>query len=405
MMPRFRHVASLAILLMGIAAGPIAILAPGKALPPRADAPPNTLEGRAAAVMYEALRCDDAPGMALSLRRQDGTVVDAAAGHADRRRTLPFDELRPAQIGSITKLFTAAVVLKLAEEGRLTLDEPLATWFPAYPGAARITVRQMMMHRSGLPEMLDTADARVAMAWPWRAPDPRKLAIDLASHSAKSPPGGAYDYSNTNYLLLGLIAEKVSGRSLATLYRDIIFSPLKIERAWLAGAEPAQGTPPMGYDHDLIAPFGLFPVTSDMIAFVALAHGAGGLMMPVAELHRAVDGILGGAILSRASLTEMERFGPAPHAGIPGQRGYGLGLAEYQLGDARWFGHAGVTIGFTSVVLWREDGRESLAMSCNRSSCDVWGAAMAVRDALDSRVALPGPCDQTANDCIGGAAC
>lgn len=404
-MPRFRHIASLAILVMGMAAAPIAVLAPGKALPPRADAPPNTLKGRAVAALYEALRCGDAPGMALSLRRPDGTVVDVAAGHADRRRTRPFDELQPVQIGSITKLFTAAVLLKLAEEQRLSLDAPLAAWFPNYPGAAQVTLRQMMMHRSGLPEMLDTAEARLAMAWPWRAPDPRKLAAAVANHAPKAPPGGAYDYSNTNYLLLGLIAERVSGRSLATVYRDVIFRPLKIEGVWLAAAEPPRATPPIGYDHDLIAPFGLFPVTSDMIAFVALAHGAGGLMMPVADLRRAVDGILGGAILSPASLAEMERFGPAPHVGIPGQRGYGLGLAEYQLGQARWFGHAGVTIGFTSVVLWRADGQESLAISCNRSTCDVWGAAMAVRDALDSRVAPPGPCDQQANNCTGDAAC
>jgi D-alanyl-D-alanine carboxypeptidase len=382
---RFRHLAGAAIAAMGLAAIPVAILAPGIApLPETSDVDPLS-ETLAAAV-----RCEDVPGMVASLRQSE-RVTNLAAGNADRRRSRALSPGDPVQIGSVTKLFTATVILKLVEEGRLTLDAPLARWFPDYPNAGEITLRDMLMHRSGLPEMLDTSPARRMMGWPWGAPDPHPLAEALAGLPSRAAPGGAYDYSNTNYLLLGFIAERVTGKPLADLYRETIFAPLGVQGAWLAGREAPQGRVPTGYDRDLIAPAGLLPVTKGMISFVSLAHGAGGLMMPLPELRRAVEGILQGRVIGTSMLDAMRKTAPAPHEGVPGQVAYGLGLAEYDLGGARWYGHAGVTIGFTTVVLWRADGGASIAVSCNRSNCDVWGTAVALLTAPEMSCPLPTP--------------
>jgi D-alanyl-D-alanine carboxypeptidase len=383
---RFRHIVGTVIGLMALAAVPVAVLAPGIAplsLEPSGDPLRDALAA--------AVRCEGVPGMILSLRDGSAPPVALAAGHADRRGRRPMDPEAPVQVGSVTKLFTATVILKLAEAGQIDLDAPLADWFPAYPNAALITLRQMLMHRSGLGEMLETQAARRMMGWPWGSPDPHPLAEDLAEMPARAEPGGDYDYSNTNYLLLGFISETVSGKPLQDLYRELIFAPLNTQGAWLAGRETAEGAPPNSYDRDLIAPFGLLPVTPGMIAFVSLAHGAGGLMMPVPELRAAVDGIMAGRVIGPPSLAATRTAGPAPQEGVPGRVAYGLGLAEYDLGGARWYGHSGLTIGFTTVVLWRADGGRSLALSCNRSNCDVWGTAVALLDVID-RPGTPVPC-------------
>src|SRR4051794_30865069 len=172
-----------------------------------------------------------APG-AIGLVRQGDTTVRAASGTADlgtHRAMSVGDRFR---VGSITKSFVATVVLQLVGEGRLSLDDSVARWLPGLvPNGRHITVRQLLNHTSGLFSYTD--DPRVLAPYlqqhnshfVWR---PRQLVAIATSHPPLFPPGTAWAYSNTNYVLLGLIVERATGTDLGRQLRQRIFDPLRL---------------------------------------------------------------------------------------------------------------------------------------------------------------------------------
>ena len=167
----------------------------------------------------------------LVFARSGNRTVSAAAGRGSlrpRRAARPSDRFRA---GSITKSLVATVVLQLAGEGRLGLDDPAERWLPGLlPAGDAITLRQLLSHTSGLAEY--TSDPRVNepfaqdRAFRWR---PRALAEIAATLPPTAAPGAEWSYANTNYLLLGLIVEQVTGQPLRRVLRNRILTPLRLK--------------------------------------------------------------------------------------------------------------------------------------------------------------------------------
>ncbi|GIF91126.1 serine hydrolase domain-containing protein [Catellatospora chokoriensis] len=151
------------------------------------------------------------------------------------------------RIGSNTKTMTAATVLQLAQEGRLKLSDPISAYVPDVPDGANITIEQLLKMRSGLynytdaPELSATMDADPAKAW-----TPQELLALAFRHPPNSAPGTEYDYNNTNYLLLGLVAEKVGGAPLGRQFQERLYAPLGLDQTSLPAPEdtaiPAPGS-------------------------------------------------------------------------------------------------------------------------------------------------------------------
>ena len=179
------------------------------------------------------------PGVVVHVRR-DRSVVELAAGRADLaepRRMTTDDRFK---VGSITKTFVATAVLQLVAEGRLHLGDTVARWLPGLvPGGDRITVRQLLMHTSGLFDYLD--DPRPFA--PYLNGDfrhfwtPRQLVRIAVSHPPLFAPGTGFSYTNTGYVLLGLIAERADGERLAVQLRRRIFAPLHLTATRLPASQ------------------------------------------------------------------------------------------------------------------------------------------------------------------------
>ncbi len=171
------------------------------------------------------------PGLQAFVRSPSGETWSGASGTVDleRRHLLQRDHI--LRVGSITKTFTAVLILKLAEEEALSLDDPLARWFPAFPNAGQITVRTLLNHRSGIPEIIPNVLMRSML--PWTAWEPQELAAIAAQNMPTFTPGSDFSYSNANYILLGLIAEKVTGRTAAQLLRERLIGPLGLRNTSL----------------------------------------------------------------------------------------------------------------------------------------------------------------------------
>jgi D-alanyl-D-alanine carboxypeptidase len=314
------------------------------AAPTSASAPERQAEPVSSVVQEQLQKLVDAgyPSASAAVTRPDGTTLTLAAGTGN----LATGEAAPAdgqiRIASNTKMFVSTVVLQLVEEGVLALDEPVGTYLPGLVSGegidgGNITVRQLLQHTSGLPEYADqiAADAFGAQH---TYISPRDM-LDIAlGKPAVFAPGARWEYSNTNYLVLGLIVERLTERPLYEEIEHRIVEPLQLANTYLPvpGEQELRGTHPLGYHVDTAGE--LKDITTMDPAF---AWAAGAMVSTPSELNTFMKALLAGDLLNRASLAEMQAAVPAGDELWPDAT-YGLGLQGYPLsgGGTAW-GHGG----------------------------------------------------------------
>jgi CubicO group peptidase (beta-lactamase class C family) len=180
----------------------------------------------------------DTPGAEVLVIRNGRIVLNRDYGLANIESKRPISSRTVFELASITKQFTAVAIMMLAERGKLSYDDKLSTFFPEFPPyAQRITVRQLLNHTSGLPdyEALFVASGKVSPNWPRSIHDPpddyeptARDALHLLEQQAKLrfEPGAKWEYSNSGYVVLGQIVEKVAGQTYRNFMREEIFKPL-----------------------------------------------------------------------------------------------------------------------------------------------------------------------------------
>jgi D-alanyl-D-alanine carboxypeptidase len=304
-----------------------------------------------------------APGAAARVRDGHG-VTQAASGLADLRTGRPMRPGLTYRVGSVTKPFVATVVLQLVAEGRLSLSDTVQRWLPGIlPYGDQVTVRQLLNHTSGVPDY--TLEPLVRLyTFPhgrFRAWRPRELVALIADQPPDFPPGTAWSYSNTGYILAGLIVQAATDRKLGQELTRRIFLPLGLRDTFFPVNRPTiPGRNARGYSID---PFAQQP--GPLLDFTvynpSLAWAAGALVSNLADVERFFRGLLGGRLLPPRLLAEMTA--PVP-TGQPGL-GYGLGLVVIETPAGRLIGHDGAIPGFLNIVLSTEDGRRQLGIMMN----------------------------------------
>ncbi len=286
-------------------------------------------------------------------------------------------------LASISKTFTAAVVLQLVEEGKLSLDQPVAPLLPAFGLDRRITVRMLLDHTSGLPDFflgkgIDAA-LRAAPAATWTAA--RAWSYVPKPHAV---PGRSWIYSNTNYMLLGQLVEVVTGDPLAREIRARLLDPLGLGTAWYQAVEAPLEAGTLAYS--LFAkPGGGFravPVArmSGVMPFrsvVTAAGGAGSIAATALDAARWIQAWAGGKVLvpemQQAMLADIARTVKL-HAAIP----YGLGIQRVTLGGWTALGHSGRYLGIRNVVRYLPAAGLTIAVLTNQSAWDPSRVATAL---------------------------
>ncbi|WP_410618925.1 serine hydrolase domain-containing protein [Amycolatopsis sp. cmx-8-4] len=285
---------------------------------------------------------------------QDGSRTRVTrSGTGDVATGKPFPRNGPFHVGSVTKSFVATVVLQLAGEGRVKLDAPVERYLPGLLPDRRITVRQLLQHTTGLYNYTDDLDLSDPEALRHRGADPAGLVAMAVKHPALFPPGTSWSYSNTNYIVAGMLAERVTGHALGDEIAHRITRPLGLRDTYL----PRRG------DEKLPAPHavGYVPIDGNLVDFsdydATIAGAAGGLVSTPADLDRFYGALLGGKLLRPAELAEMRRTVPAD-LGVPGAR-YGLGLGSIPLSCGEFWGHEGGVLGFTNLAGVGPGGRRA----------------------------------------------
>jgi D-alanyl-D-alanine carboxypeptidase len=297
---------------------------------------------------------EGAPGVLVAVR-ENGRVRTTTRGVADRERSLPMRADARFRIGSVTKTFVAALVLRLVEDGRLRLDDSVERWLPGLvPGGRSVTVRQLLSHRSGLADYVDDPRLQRRSARQWQ---PRQLVSIAASRPGGSAPGTRYAYSNTNYVVLGLLAERVGGAPLGRLLRDRLLVPLGLDHTSFApgplGADHVKGYRPPSHQGIVTGR----PVREADAAWWAWA--AGGIVSSAGDLQRFFAALLRGRALEPRSLSQMERLRPA------GRLRYGLGIATFPTPCGPAWGHTGNVQGTVTVAWNRRDASRQVVVVVN----------------------------------------
>ncbi|MEU6285325.1 serine hydrolase domain-containing protein [Streptomyces sp. NPDC047028] len=365
MRARTTLVGTTALLLTAALAGPA--VAAGRAGTVAEDGHSGTRKA------IEAQVAAGAPGVTVTAKDTRGTW-SATAGVGDLRTHRPRSTADRYRVGSITKTFVSTVLLQLEAEGRLSLDDTVEKWLPGVVDGhghdgRRITVRQILNHTSGIYNY--TSDPGFQAAYfakdgffrhRYDTLTPARLVAIAMRHAPVFAPGAKWEYSNTNYVVAGMIIEKVTGHSYATEITRRIIRPLHLRATSVPGtrvtvphpssrAYSKLGQPVSGPSYDVTA---LNP---------SLASSAGEMISDSADLDRFYSALLRGRLLPAKQLKEMKTT--VKIDGAPNVR-YGLGLMDRTLpcGVHVW-GHDGGIHGSVSDAMTTADGRHSLAFNFN----------------------------------------
>lgn len=285
-----------------------------------------------AGILASHLGAGEFVGARIALSDADGNITETTAGTTTSDpASAPVDLDTAWNIGSVTKTFVAVVALQLADEGRIDLDAGIDTYLPDLADAATITPRQLLAHTSGLNEYLDKPEVQGDSARVWTTPE---LIAVAEAGGRLGEPGSSYHYSNTNFIILGEIIERLAGTTWDEQVRARIVEPLGLTNTELIAASP-----PVGYQ---LIDGALVETTSSTDPSVGGAAGA--LQSTGRDLLAFAAGLFGGELLGPDMLATMQTFAPgdASLSELGVTHSYGLGLERYEVAGISVVGHMGV---------------------------------------------------------------
>lgn len=400
--------------------GPIAVAAPGPAISPIASASivpspsasgpssspaantpaptplPTNIDFRRATLSaaLDRLRATyGIPGISAAMTFADGSTWVGTTGLSVVASHRPVTTRTAFAAGSISKTFTAALVMALVEDGRLALDSPVKTYLPRLVINRAITVRELLDHTSGLndffshPAIDKALLAHRARVW---------TAADSLRYVGKPyfKPGTGWHYSNTNYLVLGMLAEAVGGTPLAEQLRQRFFDPLGLDHTFYQAVEHPRGPLAHGYrfsgpgpklngidvsDGTAVVPFS---------SVVTAAGGAGSIATTASDLATWARALYGGGVLLPATVATMvddAAVTTALKSSVP----YGLGVQVVTIDGRPTLGHSGRLLGFRAVMRWLPDQGIAVAVLTNQSRTDP---NLLIRDLLRTVLGVPPLC-------------
>lgn len=301
---------------------------------------------------------------------EGGVLVECAAGRMAGEGSAAMTPSTPFEIASVTKMFTAVAVLQLVEEGKLGLDAKLGSLVePARRGGLNpdVTIRELLNHTGGLPNYwtdgpFGPGRANAFLQEFTAEPGRRWQAEELVGHAGRlrAKKRGRFHYSDTNYVLLGMIVERLSGRPLHDVLRRRIFEPAGMGSTWMSYREPRRGSPPSHRFEGSDDLHGVLRQSADW--------AGGGLVSTAADLDRFLRALAGGRLFSKDStLDQMKAFVPVGEPGIS----YGLGIFRVELDGGRGevWGHDGHGNAF--AYYWPEQG-VVFSGTLNQTENDWW---------------------------------
>ena len=257
-------------------------------------------------------------------------VFQKAVGWADLSTKKPMDVNSKLRIGSVTKMFTTVMVFQAIEEGKLDLDQKLSDFYPQLKNAEKISISQLLQHRSGIFNFTNRLDYNLYRSKPHS--EEQLIAMIMEGGSVFEPDSKA-EYSNSNFVLLTFILEKLYGKTYQTLLQDRILKPLKMKNTQVFGPISVEKGETKSYLYN-----GKWE--EDLEAHPSVPRGAGALSSTATDLHLFAWGLFGGKLVSKESLSQMMQI----------QDGFGRGMFMIPFYERKSYGHTGGIDGFRTFL-------------------------------------------------------
>jgi D-alanyl-D-alanine carboxypeptidase len=303
------------------------------------------------------------PGAIAIIQRKGERRRVIKAGYGDLmplERPKPNDHMR---IASVAKAFSGAVALALVDEGRITLDTTIGERLPDLPAAWHaVTLRQLLHHTSGVPDYTTDPDFQAAFgADPQLHILPRQLLDFIADEPLTFAPDTQYRYSNSDNIIVGLMAEAATGVPYETLLATHVYTPLGLSDTSLPSESPMPEPFIHGFDVSVDPPEDLSTAISPSGAWAS-----GGIVSTPADLSRFVRGYIGGRLFSKEQRAQQFDFvgGNSDPPG-PGNNFAGLAVFKYPTNCGTVFGHTGSFPGYTQFIAASRNGQASVTLSIN----------------------------------------
>lgn len=277
---------------------------------------------------------------------QDGKqVYYYGFGYANVKDSTLTSASTKYRIGSVTKSFTAAIIMQLIEEKKITLDTRLSLFFPQIPNADKITIEQLLRHRSGL---FNYTAAKAVSSWIREPITEDELIEKFVANGTVFEPNTGSEYSNTNYVLLSLIAQRIDKKAFSHILKERITQPLDLHNTYYGSAiNPANHE---AFSYYLAADWEQIPQTH-----MSNPIGAGAIVSNPTDLNRFYSALFTGKVVAENSLQEMKK-----------QVGdFGIGMVPMLFDGKQAFGHEGGIDGFQTIAAYFPDEKVSVACTLN----------------------------------------
>lgn len=281
----------------------------------------------------------------VSVFKNGNKVYGRNYGFSSLEDSVKNDATTLFRIGSVSKTFTATLIFKLIEEGRLTLSDPLSKWFPLFGNARAITLQHLLSHQSGL---YNFTNDEAFLSWNTSAQTRETLLAKLVRYPNVFMPGTKTEYSNTNYLLLTWIAEMASGESYAQLLKRVITDPLQLKQTF--SNQPVGSNVASSYTR-------IKEWKKETPTHESIPLGAGALLSTPDDLNQFIHGLFSGKIIRESSLNKMTTITP--------ETTLGMGFFKAPFYERSAYGHTGGIDGFQSRMFYFPTDSVSVAITSN----------------------------------------
>ncbi|WP_118950868.1 serine hydrolase domain-containing protein [Taibaiella helva] len=298
--------------------------------------------------LFSALESKDKAMGSICIRQNGKEIYRRSMGYSFADLQKKAGASTKYRIGSITKMFTATMVLQLAEEKKIDLAAPLARYFSRVPNAAKITIRQMLQHHSGIHNFTDDEAYQGYMQ---QTKSEAEMLDIIVKGGSDFEPGTKGAYSNANYVLLGYIVEKVTKKPYAKALQERVCSKAGLKNTYMGGKAEAAKDESRSYEYR--NGWQLMPETD-----MSIPGGAGGIVSTPGDLGLFIEALFAGKLISIASLELMKTM----------QDDYGLGMFVFPFDDKRAYGHNGGIDGFSSLLGYIPADKLAFAYCGNGSS-------------------------------------
>lgn len=298
----------------------------------------------------------------VAVSKNGEIIYTKAVGFSDFENKVNATNKSKYRIGSISKSFTAVLILKAVEESKLELTQTIDKWFPSIENAKKITIRHLLSHRSGIHNFTNDKDY---LTWNTQPKTEKEMVEIIASGGSDFQPDTKAAYSNSNYVLLSYILEKTFSKSYSDFLQEYIVKPIGLANTYVFGKINPQKNECKSYRFA-----GTWKIETETDYSVPL--GAGAIVSTPTDLTKFADALFGGKLLKSESLELMKTT----------TDGYGMGLFEIPFHNNIGYGHTGGIDGFSAVYAHFADDKISYALTSNGSNYNNNDISIAVLSAI-----------------------